>query len=388
MPHPLATWQRLVAPDLAALRDAAAAIDPSDVAAVTRLRKTYDAPLVAAALDLAAARRKAAIKLPQHAASLVADPQGVEQASSHVVAAHKARRFRETCEQGATVLDLCSGVGGDVLALRAAGLYAMAFDLDPARAWMTRQNTGVPTACADVTRLRLHGKPFHIDPARRTDRGRVFRLADYAPGPAFLRDLLDRCPSGAIKLSPGVDRAELAESELDGELEFVSEAGRLVQAILWTGDLRRDERSATLITEEGITTLHGHAGAPPLTLAGEFLFTVDAAAERAELLYALCEAHNLAAIHPALGLLTGDHVVTSPWLTPFRLLERMPWRLRKVKAWLGEHDGGIVEVKTRDKAVDPDAVQAELRGKGEMPYTVFILRWDREVITLITERIK
>ena len=42
--------------------------------------------------------------------------------------------------------------------------------------------------------------------------------------------------------------------------------------------------------------------------------------------------------------------------------------------WLAERGAGIVTVRTRGAACDPDAWQKALRGRGETPWTVFVLR--------------
>ncbi len=403
-----------MSPDHDALRAAAFGADPHSAAALTRLRRLAragDADTTRAAVQLAIARRGAAPKFAGRAATLVADPEGVQQASSLAVAAHKALRFRDVLGDGSHVLDLCSGIGGDAIALREAGLRVTAIDHDPVRAWMTARNADVPAACADVRRLRLRGAPhaaYHIDPARRGDRGRIFRLADYLPPPAFLRDLAAAIPAGAIKLGPGVDLDDLRDQLPPGETEFISEAGRLVQAMQWTGSLARHRRTATLLPPAATpapgaadagehsyecspaVSLHGdaeEAGMPPISPMRRHLFTVDPAVERAGLIDVLCGQLAAAAIHPALGLLTSDRVLDSPWLTGFELLAEMPWRPPAVRAWLAERSAGIVEVKTRGKAVDPDAVQRQLRGRGEAPFTVFVLRWDQRKVALITRRI-
>jgi hypothetical protein len=117
------------------------------------------------------------------------------------------------------------------------------------------------------------------------------------------------------------------------------------------------------------------------------VFSVDASVERAGLMGLLARELGLVALHPSLGLLTGNELVESPFLTPFRLIERMGWREKKVREWLRANDAGIVEVKTRGRAVDPDKVQAALRGDGATPYTLFVLRFDRRVEALIARRV-
>ncbi|MFA9480341.1 hypothetical protein ACERK3_18885 [Phycisphaerales bacterium AB-hyl4] len=383
----LDTWQALMSPRWQALRDAAATVDAGDVSAVAHLRRLAPPNLVTAALQLAAGRRSAAGKFPA-SGDLVLDDAGAQQASSSAVAAWKAKRFVEQLEPAATVIDLCCGIGGDARALAAAGLHVLAVDREPVRAWMAKCNAHCATAAADVTQLRLAGLPFHIDPARRNARGRVWRIADYQPGLTFLRRLLAASPDGGMKLSPGVDREEADALAPGAELEFISEAGRLVQAVLWTGKLRRAVRSATMVTDHATHTLQGSPAAHPLQFAppGRYLFTMNASVERAELMGLLAQQLNTWLVHPHWGLLSADQIVSSPWTQAFELFAELPWRPKKVRQWLDSHDGGIVEVKTRGKAIDPDLAQAQLRGRGDSSYTVFVLRQHEQKVALITRR--
>lgn len=64
----------------------------------------------------------------------------------------------------------------------------------------------------------------------------------------------------------------------------------------------------------------------------------------------------------------------------------MPWIEKRVRAWLREHRAGVVEVKTRGRAVDPDALQNRLRGGGDEPYVVFVLRLGRAIEAIIARR--
>ncbi|MEM9417786.1 MAG: class I SAM-dependent methyltransferase [Planctomycetota bacterium] len=389
---PLDMWKR-VAQD-AELLTAASDCDPTDVASVSRLRKQYAANEVGIALELVQARKKTAIKFPEHADTLLADVPGIEQASSLRSAKHKAKRVAQAGLHH--VLDVCCGIGGDAMGFSAEGLAVTAIDRDPVRAWMAQENAGCDSRVADAESLLETGATantaLHLDPARRTGAGRVFRLADYQPEPATIAALLARYPDAAVKLSPAVNLAELDEhlpgAAPSGEIEFISESGRLVQAVLWTGRLASNaSRAATLLTPDQTHTLTGEPDEPGFSPAQRFLFTVDSAVERAGLMHLL----ELPAIHPRLGLLTANHAVDSPWLTGFELLAELPYSAKnpkKIKAWLDDHDSGLVEIKTRGKAVDPDPLQRALRGTGTTPYTLFILRFDQKLACLICRRLR
>ena len=92
-------WERMLCKTRRPLLREAAEIDPEDVNAIERLRRSWPAQLVTSALDLAAARRKAAEKFPRPE-EIVADVEGIEQATSHQVAEHKAQRFAAACSGG------------------------------------------------------------------------------------------------------------------------------------------------------------------------------------------------------------------------------------------------------------------------------------------------
>ena len=63
---------------------------------------------------------------------LIADIEGVEQASGTAIARHKASRFTDLGQ----VADLCCGIGGDAIEL-ARVTKVTGFDIDPTRVWMT-----------------------------------------------------------------------------------------------------------------------------------------------------------------------------------------------------------------------------------------------------------
>jgi len=404
LPH-LSIWHELLRPDHAPLVAAASSIDPHDAASIDRLRKGRSPEMVRAALMLTDARRNAAAKWPSETAGrLIADPQGVEMATSALAAAHKARRFVEVLGEGALVLDLCCGIGGDAMGLTAAGLKVLAIDKDDARSWMCAQNAGAGCtrrAC-DVLDASLPDGPFHLDPSRRTesDTGevrRLFQIDDHWPGPSIWRTLIERHRDGAIKLGPGLDIEAVRRvlpPGVEHEIEIISERGRLTQAVLWVGRLARHARGARTATllhnHNPPTSLRAEAGGcgePPGGPLRRYLIEADASIERAGLLLAAAHQTTMTTLAPGLGLLTGEAPAPGPLFSNFAVVATMPWIEKNARAWLKDHDSGIVEIKTRGRAIDPDHLQTSLRGPGSTRYTLFILRIGRSLDAIITLRV-
>lgn len=404
--HTLADWQALLQPAHAALIADAAAIDAADVAALERVRVRHSAgrELMHAALQLAAARRKLELKWPGRGGEWIADPAGAEMATSEAAARHKSSRFARILGAGSAVVDLCCGIGADSVGLQDAGLAVTAVDSDPSRAWMAGRNAGCASLAADAADPSLPPGAFHLDPARRDGEStqRLWQIDDHRPGPSSWRMIIERRKDGAIKLGPGLDIAaacRVLPQDAPHEVEIISERGRLTQALLWIGRLaagRTGARTATALSGGSATTLTAAPGEikpEPIGPLRRYLIECDASIERTGLLGVVCARDGRATgVHAGLGLLTSD----APYLlgpamagmfTPFEVVARMPWIERNIRTWLHQHDGGLVEVKTRGRVVDPDVVQKHLRGDGSTRYAVFVLRLGRAIEAFITRRV-
>ena len=375
----LSAWESLTLPAAMPLLESLRGIDSTPAAAVIeRLRRTWPAETVNAAMELSIARLRARPKFAERAATLWCDRSGVEMSSSPATARWKAARFQRA---GATRIDdLCTGIGGDLMEL-ARVAETSGVDLDPLRAWMAARNAGVTVRTADV--LTDPGTaPFaHADPARRSFGGnRIFRAADLLPALETVRELLRGRAGYAIKLGPGMD-LEASEHAPGDELEFISESGRLLQQVLWTGSLAQAPGQRTASRACSGTSV---SGTPGDAATGEsrmlkMMFVPDPALERAKLLGLFADRLNAVDAAPGLGILTRDDCAPlSPdcteWFEQFEVVEELPAREQTVAAWLAERGAGIVTVRTRGAACDPDAWQKALRGRGETPWTVFVLR--------------
>jgi hypothetical protein len=393
-------WAAAVGADAASLRAEAEESERAggvSAAAIARWRARWPAEVVACAVELAKARRKAAKKWPAEvAARLVADAAGVEMASGSAAAGHKAGRMAAVLGVGGRVCDLCCGVGGDAMGLAAAGLSVEAVDLDPVRAWMAGTNAGCAFRAGDAGAAEGAEAAFHIDPARRTREGtRVWRLADLRPGPEVLAGIVARRRDGAVKLGPGVSARELAMAGVlseGGELEVLSEGGRLTQAVVWCGRLSRGGRTATVLDGEGRAwEMRGDGGrseeAVGVGPAGSLVFAMDPAVERVDLVPALCARAGLMQVWPGAGLLRGEGRSDDPFVTGFRVVEELAWSRRRVREVLRAHGAGVVEVKTRGGVADAEAEQRALRGEGGRAMVVFIVRLGDGIRAIVTERV-
>jgi len=397
----LDAFRALADAEAAPLLEAAAACDPASPAAVARLRRSWPAELVTAALSLVRARAMLEGRI-DNARALFADPAGAEQASSSRAARWKALRFQSL---GRPIVDLCCGIGGDLLELRRAA-PARGVDHHPVRAWMAARNTGCPVDVADVCTLPLSpDEAYHLDPARRSDQGRRgSKWAQLRPGPEMLNRLLTCDLSGAIKLGPGLDYGDLP-ADARCEIEMIGEEKRLVQAVLWCGRFMSPEsrpqsgasgaarlfRRATRLPDE--RTMSGWAMPPPATPSGNVhacLHVPDPAVERAGLVGTLVRGTPLGELHPGIGLLTGAYRASLPedirtWMTSFHIVDRIPYRLAAIESRLSSLGARVVEVRTRGGAIDADAAQRSLgRGGGHPDTVIFGLRLGRRRVALIT----
>ncbi|MEM9662039.1 MAG: hypothetical protein AAF937_06990 [Planctomycetota bacterium] len=337
------------------------------------------------ALQLAEGRRRLAGKV-EHPERWLADSDGAQMATDRLIGQHKAWRFDDAGE----AVDLCSGVGADAKEIaRRCGVRCV--ELDPVRAVMCRHNTGCVVDEADATDVDALGASIHMDPVRRGGSGRIFAIEDLRPGPDVIGRIVRDANGACVKLMPGVDRDAIDEAfpGVGGEVEYVSLRGRMSQAVWWTGGLAADGElvRATMVGDAGVETIAGlPAPADAVSPLGDWLYAVDPAAERAGLLGQLAESIGVGVLHPKLGVLTSAARVESPWLTAFRVLERLPWRVDRVREAVASLGGGIVEVKTRGGAVDSDRAQLDLRCEGDRTLTVFVLRFGSKVEAIVTER--
>ncbi len=342
---------------------------------LTRLRRTFSPAQAAVLLDQARLRRQAGSKFPQAGRLLFTD-EALQQASSRAVATYRAGLFRRYRR----VADLGCGIGADTIALARAGLEVLAVERDPVRARLIAANLDalglaghVQVVCADWTTLTLGVDAAFVDPARRAAGRRIFRLDRMEPPIAAIQALRGRLADVAVKTAPGIRDGDIPPT---ATVEFISEARTLKEALLRFGGLRGDAgRLATLLPGphhlDNAAPDDDVAVLPPLA----FLHEPDPAIIRASLVRHLAVQLGAAQIDPDIAYLTSESPVETPFARSWPVLRHGPFHLKTLNRWLRELGAGLVVVKKRGSAIEPDAFRRRLKTTaGAPPRTLFLTR--------------
>jgi len=326
---------------------------------LTALRKSLSLSEASAVLTTLRLRRRAVTKFPRFAGDMLFTEAGLQQASHRLV-----RRYRAGLVASHRALDVCCGIGGDSLALAAAGKDVLGLDIDPVRIAIGRHNAaamGLRPAfqVADAARPLPPGYGcIFFDPGRRDRQGkRIRHVESYQPPLSLARAW--QAEEIIVKLSPAVDLRQLAA--YGGQVEFISAQGQLIEALLW---LHRPASlpCATLLTDGG--AFHLRRGAPAsieITKPKTWLFEPDPAVLRAGLVQDLAQEAGAAMIDETIAYLTMDARAESAWGRSWKILDWMPFQLKRLRRYLMERGVGRVTVKKRGFAMPPNELIARLR---------------------------
>ncbi|MCG7310598.1 SAM-dependent methyltransferase [Brachybacterium sp. ACRRE] len=367
-----------------------------------RLREAGHAPeLVAAVLTQAKLRAKGRDKFGEFADRMLFTADGLEQATRLPIAALHARRFRDAGIS--SLADLGCGIGGDAMAAAALDLEVLAVDRDPTTVAVATVNL-IPFdgARAELGRAQDHDpartEGIWLDPARRRPAaGRAsgsVRLRDpeeYSPPLSTVVDLARRLgqagsgPGGAdadgalgAKLGPGIDHDALPAGT---ETQWLSWHGQVLEATCWFGPLASagTQRSALVIDRAGAHRLapRGTPEADPQTgELGAHLYEPDGAVIRAGLLGEIARDLDARTLDPTIAYLTSDQRISTPFASGYSVRDVMPFSLKRLTSYLREHHLGILEIKKRGTAVEPDELRRKLRPRrfGEERATLVLTR--------------
>lgn len=381
-----------------------------ELTVATRLRRTYPAELVSAALEQTRLRQRATAKFTaEDAVRMYFTQAGLEQSTRSSVAGYRAARFAE--RPGVRrVADLCCGVGGDAVAMARAGLSVLAVDRDPLTCAVVRANVAalgladrVQVCCGDVRDAGLDAQlegcdAVFADPARRGGAGRVFDPEAYSPPLSWAARAARRVPHAALKVAPGVPHTAVPE---DAEAEWISVGGEVKEAVLWFGGGGGDEGEdgdedgdgdgadrlaraassgrrtppvrATLLPGTYTLTDRGLPD-PPAGPVGRYLYEPDGAVIRAHLVAEVAALLDGRLIDPTIAYVTADEARRTPYATGYEITDVLSFHVKRLRALLRERRVGVVTVKKRGSAVDPAELRKKLKPAGPHECTVFLTR--------------
>ncbi len=374
---PLSAFAALLTPEGRALLDEVRGTEPArELAVATRLRRAHPVELVSAALGQERLRQRAVAKFgAEDAGRMFFTPNGVEQSTRASVAAYRAGRFREL---GVTsVADLCCGIGGDALALARAGIRVLAVDRDPLTAAVARANVEalgigelVEVREADVTDVDTASyDAVFVDPARRGGRGRIFDPEAYSPPLSWAVEAARKAPLAALKIAPGVPHEAVPA---DAGAEWISDGGDVKEAVLWFGTEPGLVR-ATLLPGPRVLVGRGLPD-PQVRPVGRYLYEPDGAVIRAHLVAEVAEEVGGGLVDETIAYVTADELRATPYASAYEITDQLPFGVKKLKALLRERGVGVLTVKKRGSAVEPEELRKMVKPQGPNSATVFLTR--------------
>ncbi|MCR2814094.1 MULTISPECIES: class I SAM-dependent methyltransferase [Microbacterium] len=364
-------------------------------AAVSRLRAAGHSPdLVSAVVGQARLRVKAEAKFGEFADRMLFTRAGLEQSTRLAVAARHAGRFRDA--GFSRVADLGCGIGGDALGLAALGLEVEAVEADEVTAAIAAYNLAPFGQQVRVHHGRAESfdvpsvDAVWLDPARRTaGHTETTRLGPdaWSPSLEWVFSLAEQTPAG-IKLGPAFDRTALPA---DVEAQWISVDGSTIELVVWTGRLARPgiRRAALVLRGDTAHEITAAADAPdaPVRELGAFVHEPDGAVIRARLIGEVARRLDAGMLAPGIAYLTGDAAMTSPFVSSFRVRERLPADVKNLSKALRERGIGTLEIKKRGVDVDPATLRTKLKLSGTASATLLLTRVGSKRLALLADRV-
>jgi SAM-dependent methyltransferase len=290
----------------------------------------------------------------------------------------------------AGVLDLCCGIGGDLLAFAAAGMAVTGVDRDEltcdvavANAEVLGLADRVRVDCAAVEDVPLDDVPaLFVDPARRGPGGRALRPDATSPPLAWVLAAMAAVPAAGAKLAPGVPHRLLPAGS---EAEWVSIGGDVLECALWSGALAGPAARRATVLPAGATVAGDGRRRAPVGPVLDYLHEPDGAVIRAGLVAEVADGVGASLVDPTIAYLSTDRPVESAFLTSYRVIDVLPFGVKRLRSLLRSRGVGRVTVKKRGTAVTPEALRSQLHLRGDEEATVVLTRVAGQQSVLLVE---
>jgi hypothetical protein len=341
------------------------------------LRKAGHSPrLVSAVLTQSRLRTKAEAKFGEFARQMIFTQAGLEQATRLNVAARHAQRF--VTAGISHVADLGCGLGADSMAMASMDLKVTAVEMDETTAACATMNLiPFPQASvvhSDATSVPLDGVDgVWLDPARRTTSSsgtrRLWDPEEFSPPLSFVESLAESGRAVGVKMGPGMPHDSVPAG---CEAQWVSVGGDVTEVALWFNAVSRPgvRRAALLLGPQGaaeITSAEEFDGGPtaPVGPVEGYLYEPDGAVIRAGLVADVALQLGGHLVDKHIAYICAPELVDTPFARPYKVLEVMPFNVKALKAWVKQHDIGVLDIKKRGTSVTPEELRKQLLPGGK-----------------------
>jgi hypothetical protein len=113
---------------------------------------------------------------------------------------------------------------------------------------------------------------------------------------------------------------------------------------------------------------------PTVREVGRYLYEPDGAVIRAHLVAEVAEELDGGLIDGTIAYVTADELRPTPYATAYEITDQLPFGMKKLKALLRERGVGILTVKKRGSAVEPEELRKRMKLSGKNSATVFLTR--------------
>lgn len=331
----------------------------------------------------------------------------LQQSTHHCVATLKASWMGK-----GRVADLCCGLGSDLIALARRG-PACGVDIDADVLAFTVANLRAAGVAADLhqadvtngepARLIADAERIHIDPDRRFDGQRHTAADDLVPDWSRVRELLQSCGGGLVKLAPATQLPGTAEADI--HRTWIAAGGSVREQTVIAGGVLDDPwiraqamvmgGSSAISIRNGVASVFAPKADVNLDVAvaevevGQWIVDPDTAIRAAGLTAAFATATCSQLLGGPSGFLTCDDPAgLAPWLEMMqvaRVIDVVGCDDRKLRRWFRAHDGYPDVIKVRGGDMDPAVMRRHMKGCGTIPMGLWIGRQGKRTYAAITE---
>ncbi len=369
---------------------------PGETLAISkRLRKLgLSRERVRLVLDQLTLRRSARRKF-RYAERMFFARQLLEQATDERLATYKATRFPDDCP----VIDICCGLGGDLMALanrpRVTGV-----DLDPRACLMAESNCHANGVTADfwvgpAEQATMTADSWvHLDPDRRASGKRTTAADFFSPNATWISHLLKTQQNVAIKLAPATT---LPSAWPDCERQWLGDRRECKQQVAWFGETSPvpGSRSAAAIDQDGSVLFEWQEPASfrsamiQAEVAGQlgpFLYEPHPTLIAGRMVDSLAHQQTLKRLAADVPYLTGGEVRHAA-LTGFEILESCRLEFQSVADAMQRHRGGALEIKKR--GVDESLMRpfSRLKLSGDQSLVLMLTRLADRYLAVVCRRL-